>query len=111
MEGWVSALNAGSTRGDVLAGFANSAENAGNNAAAIAAGIWDQDERAAQVARLYDAAFNRLPDLDGFLSNKAALDKGMTLDLLVSAFERSPEFASLYGGPDVAPQTLVSALT
>lgn len=111
VEGWVSALNAGSTRGDVLAGFANSAENAGNNAAAIAAGIWDQDERAAQVARLYDAAFNRLPDLDGFLSNKAALDKGMTLDLLVSAFERSPEFASLYGGPDVAPQTLVSALT
>ena len=110
VDGWVSALNAGSTRGDVLVGFANSAENANNNAAVIAAGIWDQDERAAQLARLYDAAFNRVPDLNGFLSNKAALDNGVTLDQLVTAFGQSPEFASLYGGPNVAPQTLVGAL-
>lgn len=110
VEAWVSALNAGSPRGDVLMGFANSAENAANNAAVVAAGIWDQDERAAQVARLYDAAFNRFPDLQGFLSNKAALDQGLPLDALVSAFQRSPEFASLYGSADAAPRTLVNAL-
>jgi len=110
VESWVSALNNGATRGDVLVGFANSPENVANSAATVAAGIWDQDERAAQVARLYDAAFNRLPDLDGFLFNKAALDGGLALNDLALAFGRSPEFASLYGGPGVAPRTLVEAL-
>jgi Ca2+-binding RTX toxin-like protein len=110
VDGWVSALNAGATRGDVLMGFANSSENVANTGAVIAAGVWDGDERAAQVARLYDTAFNRLPDLDGFLSNKAAMDSGVSLELLVSAFERSPEFTALYGGPEVAPRTLVEAL-
>jgi hypothetical protein len=107
---WAGSLNAGSARGDVLVGFANSPENTANTAGVIAAGIWDQDERAAQVARLYDTAFNRPPDLGGFLANKAALDGGATLDQLVRSFEQSPEFTARYGGPGVAPQTLVNAL-
>ena len=107
---WVGSLNAGSTRGDVLLGFANGPENTANTAGVTTAGIWDQDEQAAQVARLYDTAFNRPPDLGGFLANKAALDGGATLDQLVRSFEQSPEFAALYGGPGVAPQTLVNAL-
>lgn len=110
VNGWVSALNASSTRGDVLVGFANSQENVNNIASVFTAGIWDQDEKAAQVSRLYDTAFNRLPDLDGFLSNKASLDAGLGLEQLARNYSQGAEFAVLYGGPNVAPAALVNAL-
>ncbi len=110
VNGWVGALNASATRGDVLVGFANSQENVNNIANVLAAGLWDQDERAAQVVRLYDTAFNRLPDLGGFLSNKASLDAGLSLEQLARNYSQSAEFAVLYGGPNVAPQALVNAL-
>ncbi|MFC7556254.1 DUF4214 domain-containing protein [Pseudoroseomonas wenyumeiae] len=74
------------------------------------AGVWDQDEHAAQTARLYDTVFNRLPDLNGFLANKAALDAGLSLEQLAHNFIESAEFAARYGGPDAAPATLVNAL-
>ena len=57
-----------------------------------------------------DAAFNRLPDLAGFLVNKAALDAGRSLEQLARDFTGTAEFAALYGGPGVAPRALVDAL-
>ena len=110
VAGWLDLLNANVTRGDVLAGFANSPENILKVAPAFAGGIWDQDGNAAQVSRLYDTAFNRLPDLNGFLGNKAALDAGLPLEQLARNFSAGGEFAALYGGPNVAPEALVNAL-
>jgi len=110
VAGWTKALDAGGSRGQVLVAFANSQESIAGFAKAHASGVWDQDERAAQLARLYDAAFDRKPDVGGFLANKAALDAGAGLEQLARGFARSPEFAALYGGPDAAPAALVNAL-
>jgi ELWxxDGT repeat protein len=66
---WTNLLATGVSRADVLVGFAQSAEMRTNTAGAVATGLWDVDETAAQVARLYLAAFDRLPDLPGFTAN------------------------------------------
>lgn len=107
---WLTALASGSTRGDVLVQFSESAENKANTAPLIQAGIYDQDEGMASVARLYDTAFNRLPDLAGLLSWKDALSNGGTVAQVAQAFSAAPEFLALYGGPGAAPGVLVDAL-
>lgn len=47
---WITARANGSTRGDVLTQFSESAENKANTAALIQAGIYDQDESISAVA-------------------------------------------------------------
>ena len=64
----------------------------------------------AAVARLYDTAFNRLPDLAGLLSWKDALSNGGTVAQVAQAFSAAPEFLALYGGAGAAPGVLVDAL-
>jgi Ca2+-binding RTX toxin-like protein len=107
---WVAELDTGASRGEVLMGFTDSSRGALNTAKFFAAGVWDQDEQAAQTARLYDTVFNRLPDLNGFLANKAALDAGLSLEQLAHNYMESAEFTARYGRPDVAPEALVNAL-
>lgn len=53
-----------------------------------------------QVARLYDAAFNRLPDSDGLAFWTNALGAGTGLDVIADAFVASPEFQDRYRGTD-----------
>ena len=70
---WTNALNTNTmSRGQVLAGFSESTEHVQKLAPAVSAGIFDVNETAASVARLYDAAFNRLPDGGGLLGWKNA---------------------------------------
>lgn len=51
-----------------------------------------------QVYRLYQAAFNRTPDLVGVGFWIEMGDRGISLETMANSFMTSPEFKSLYGG-------------
>jgi len=55
------------------------------------------DEAAAQVYRLYQAAFARTPDVGGLSYWVDTMDKGLALRDIVYGFINSTEFASAYG--------------
>ncbi|MFT8243316.1 DUF4214 domain-containing protein [Roseomonas sp. BN140053] len=89
---------AGDSRETFLANFSESPENQARTAGLVQNGIWDVSESAAQVARLYDTMFGRLPDLAGLRFYKDQLDAGTaTLQGVVQSFTGSPEFQALYG--------------
>ena len=65
--------------------------------------VFDPSGKAADVARLYRAAFGRAPDLAGLLVNTAPLTQGTVgINALAAAFVASPEFGALYGQTDTA---------
>ena len=103
-------LNAGASRGDVLVGFATGAENRAATDSLIQRGIWQPDERIAQVARLYDTAFDRTPDPAGLAAWRNALDAGATVEQIAQSFTTTPEFQALYGGPNASAAALVDGL-
>jgi hypothetical protein len=57
---------------------------------------------AAQVYRLYRAAFSREPDLPGIGWHMATIEGGAQLVDVAGGFIASPEFASTYGAVDDA---------
>lgn len=57
----------------------------------------DIDGNAGQAYRLYQAAFNRSPDIDGLGYWIGQLDKGVSLRDMARGFVASAEFKSLYG--------------
>lgn len=90
---WVNAVTNGTSRATVLSSFSESPENQARTASLQASGIWDRDEAAARVARLYDTAFSRLPDAAGLVSWKANLDSNVvTLDQVAGQFLGSAEY-------------------
>ena len=98
VAGWTNALNTHTmSRGQVLAGFSESNEHIQKLAPVVSAGICDVNETTASVARLYDAAFNRLPDGNGLLGWKDAVDHGMSLSTVADGFVFSAEFQNTYG--------------
>ncbi|MFC7555955.1 DUF4214 domain-containing protein [Pseudoroseomonas wenyumeiae] len=97
---WVSQLAAGRSQAWVLSGFSESAESRGRTAGLLAQGIWDADEPAVQIARLYDAAFGRQPDLQGLATHLATSRAGHALADIAAGFLQSPEFQARFGVPD-----------
>jgi hypothetical protein len=94
-------LAGGQTRGEVATHFSESLEERMVTAPLLGHGIWDVDETAVRIANLYDAAFNRLPDLGGFQAWKGAIDRGaFTVTGFASALLDSAEFQARYGNPD-----------
>jgi hypothetical protein len=55
---------------------------------------------AGQAYRLYQAAFNRVPDVPGLGYQTNALDNGLTLSQVAANFIASPEFQATYGNVD-----------
>ena len=105
VAGWTNALNTHAmSRGQVLAGFSELNEHVQKLTPAVSAGIFDVNETAASVARLYDATFNRLPDAGGLLAWKDAVDHGMSLSAVADGFAFSAEFQSTYGNLRVCPE-------
>lgn len=95
---WTRALAGGMTRGQALAAFSEGTENKLGTAPVVQAGIWDLDENAPQVARLYDTVFGRSPDAGGLRTWENALDaRALSLDQVASQFMQSPEFLGRYG--------------
>lgn len=58
---------------------------------------FDTDGASGQAYRLYQAAFNRKPDLSGLGYYFTNMDKGMTLNEVAQHFIDSPEFSKTYG--------------
>lgn len=58
---------------------------------------FDTNGNAGQAYRLYQAAFDRKPDLAGLGTWIDLMDKGMSLAEVSSYFQRSDEFKALYG--------------
>ena len=95
---WTRALAGGMTRGQALVAFSEGTENKLGTAPVAQAGIWDLDENAPQVARLYDTVFGRAPDAGGLRTWENALDaRALSLDQVASQFMQSPEFLGRYG--------------
>lgn len=95
---WVGEIDSGrQTRTDMLVTFSESAEHRALTAPTVAAGIWDLDERAAQVARLYDTTFERLPDVPGLSYHVGNLNAGFSLNQVAAEFVGSAEFQATYG--------------
>ncbi len=66
-------------------------------------GLFDPTGTAEDVARLYQAAFGRAPDVPGLDSNTALVSTGtLSLAALAASFAASPEFNALYGQTDTA---------
>lgn len=57
----------------------------------------DVEGAAGQAYRLYQAAFNRVPDVPGLGFQMSALDNGWAVSQVAQTFIDSPEFASTYG--------------
>lgn len=93
---WVGQLNAGASRGQVVVGFSESQEYK-NRVEAGSTAMFDPDEAATAVARLYRSAFDRDPDAGGFRNSLEAVNSGLSLDALADAFAGSPEFNQTYG--------------
>ncbi|MEA1832184.1 cadherin domain-containing protein [Methylobacterium durans] len=89
---WVAQLNAGKSRADTLLNFSESAEHIGLTRAAVEAGIFDQDENAYSVARMYQTLLDRDADLGGLKNWKSYLETGHSLKDLAGAFVGSTEF-------------------
>jgi hypothetical protein len=99
---WSAAMQAGSTRADLLERFSESAENYARTATLWADGLFDYDETGAAVARLYSAAFGRLPDMAGWAHWVAEVEAGLPLTQLAAMFPQSAEFQQRYAAPDDA---------
>ncbi len=95
---WSQQLEAGAmTRGGVLAGFSESAEHVERLRAPVEAGLWDANETASSVAKLYQAALDRAPDAGGLTYWTGAVEGGRPLADVADGFAGSAEFASAYG--------------
>lgn len=105
---WIDLLGGGQDRAQVVLSFSESQENRDRLAPRLAKGIWDADEGAAQIARLYDTAFGSRPDVEGFAHQLNALKAGLSLGEIASNFTQATGFASRYGAPGDAD--FVSAL-
>jgi hypothetical protein len=98
---WAGLLNGGSTRGDALVGFSESVENVNNYAGQLSAGLWDIDESAASVARLFWGTLGRAPDASGLIFWTNQLKSHVqTLQQEAAGFAGSPEFQATYGSLD-----------
>jgi hypothetical protein len=95
---WTSALNTGTfSRGQVLVGFSESAEHIALLRPAVEAGLWDQNENATAVARLYHATLDRAPDAAGLTDWTKTLEGGQALQNVADGFVFSREFQGKYG--------------
>jgi beta-glucanase (GH16 family) len=95
---WTGLLNSGQdTRAQVVTGFSESSEDITDSAAAVGQGLWVGNPDAADVARLYDTVFSRLPDFSGLAYWTGVMEGGASLQSVANGFVGSVEFQSTYG--------------
>lgn len=98
INSWLVYLANGGTRAGLMLIFAESAEHRAISWSTLAEGLWVGNDNAAAIARLYDAAYNRLPDEDGLISWTGALAGGTSLLAIATTFLNSAEGQQIYGG-------------
>jgi hypothetical protein len=88
---WMNELAHGVTREQALIGFSESTENK------VALMAFDMDGNMGKDYRLYQAAFDRKPDVSGLDYWYHQMNSGVTLQQVASGFINSAEFKALYG--------------
>ena len=88
---WMEQLSSGMTKENVLIGFSESTENK------VALMAFDMDGNMGKDYRLYQAAFDRKPDVSGLDYWYHQMNSGMALEQVASGFINSAEFKALYG--------------
>lgn len=100
---WVGALNNKTlTREQVLISFSESIENKSRI-------ILDADSSYAAAYRLYKAAFDRAPDMDGLVYWNTQIANGFSFGGVSHSFLASEEFTKLYG-PNPSNEQFVTLL-
>lgn len=95
---WAGQIDGGGlTRQGAVLGFSESAEFKMKTAPALANGLWAPDPAAVDVARVYAATLDRLPDAGGLHGWIAARKAGMPAEQMEAAFIGSAEFGEKYG--------------
>ncbi|MCK5933763.1 MAG: DUF4214 domain-containing protein [Fulvimarina manganoxydans] len=89
---------------DVMTGIEAGRISIGDNVIAF-----DIEGNAGQAYRLYEAALDRAPDLDGLSNSVEALDEGASLSSIAQNFIDSSEFSMRFGS-DLTDQAFVSQL-
>ena len=84
----------------MVVGFSESPEHIQNHLDAVNAGLWDIDETAASVARLYFGVLERAPEVAGLTGWTDLIDHGTSLTTVANGFAQSPEFQTHYGSLD-----------
>jgi hypothetical protein len=92
---WISVLQQGTSRGEVMVGFAESTEYVTKTQTVAAT-----DSAEAKVIRLYQAVFLRDPDAGGLAYWSDQARSGVPLTVIAGAFVQSGEFAARYGSLD-----------
>lgn len=87
---WSGILNSGVARSTVLIGFSESVENKAQI-------ILNTEGHSAQAYRLYQAAFDRTPDMSGLVYWIQMMEKGLKLNDVAYNFIASTEFGQKYG--------------
>ena len=72
--------------------------------------VFDAGDPAARVARLYEAALDRLPDQGGLNFWIGAVQQGQALSGLAEAFLASPEFQARFGGASTSSGAFMDQL-
>ncbi len=88
---WMNELSRGVSREQVLTGFSESTENK------VALMAFSMDGNMGKDYRLYQAAFDRQPDVSGLDYWYHQMNSGVTLQQVASGFINSAEFKALYG--------------
>lgn len=96
---WISALDAGTSRGAVAAGFALSPEHVDETAPVLQSGVFAPGFAASDVARLYIGLLGRGEDPAGLQYWVDLIGKGASEHDVAASFLASPEYASRYGTP------------
>ncbi|WP_170141572.1 DUF4214 domain-containing protein [Humitalea rosea] len=99
---WTGILARGAlTRDGLLVAFSESQENMARTAPLVTPGVWELDATAATIARIYDTALGRVPELNGlaFWQGQVAAG-GLSLETLGAIFAGSAEFRATYGALD-----------
>ena len=102
LEGWTARLEGGTSRAEVVIGFSESLEfqrgtaaKSGAYAHAHTDSSWSDE-----VYRLYQASFDRAPDLSGFMKWTERLATETPLKNAAAGFVNSTEFQNAYGALD-----------
>ncbi len=102
LDNWVTKLDAGMSRAQVVLGFSQSSEFITQTADAATAfetshsqAAWGDD-----VYRLYVTTLDREPDVTGYTNWTSQLAAGAELTSVIDGYVRSPEFQATYGELD-----------
>ncbi|HEY8613455.1 MAG TPA: DUF4214 domain-containing protein [Roseomonas sp.] len=99
---WIGNLQSGVSRAEFVSSLSESSDARQVTAPTLQAGLWDLNEDAAFVARLYAVALDRAPDLGGLVGWRGYRESGASLLDLALGFTGSDEYRALYGSTDNA---------